>query len=260
MLTSSVLREIIQSIIAKLPPDQTLPKESLSIALLSGDIARVLRLAAESDTWFVTHLCDLYHKLGLLADSVPVNNLSLRDWFLLSYSDLLMSDPGLWRCTVDYLANVDNVEVGRGRMRQILLSIGATASMELDDSKTKDSTDGEEILETGQRKHPSSKTSTVEDVLTICATYGLEDVARGVCLVRRLIWLITNLSELAKFSFDGKTTAETLIAQRKYGQAVAYCVRANDARRINKIADLILNEYIINGQMFLPFSDPTVCH
>lgn len=66
----------------------------MSIALLSGDIAKVssnifdvpqrplsdsshgcqqvLDLAADEDTWLVTHLSDLFAKLGLLRDSRPV--------------------------------------------------------------------------------------------------------------------------------------------------------------------------------------------
>lgn len=50
-------------------------------------------------------------------------------------------------------------------------------------------------------------------------------------------------------------TAEALIAQKKYGLAVAYCVRANDARRINKICDLILDEYVYTGEKALSLID-----
>lgn len=50
-------------------------------------------------------------------------------------------------------------------------------------------------------------------------------------------------------------TAEALIAQKKYGLAVAYCVRANDARRINKLCDLILDEYVYNGESALALID-----
>lgn len=50
-------------------------------------------------------------------------------------------------------------------------------------------------------------------------------------------------------------TAEALIAQKKYGLAVAYCVRANDGRRINKICDLILDEYVSDGEKALSLID-----
>jgi len=50
-------------------------------------------------------------------------------------------------------------------------------------------------------------------------------------------------------------TAEALIAQKKYGLAIAYCVRANDVRRINKICDLILDEYVSDGEKALSLID-----
>lgn len=50
-------------------------------------------------------------------------------------------------------------------------------------------------------------------------------------------------------------TAEALIGQKKYGLAIAYCVRANDARRINKICDLILDEYVSDGEKALSLID-----
>lgn len=50
-------------------------------------------------------------------------------------------------------------------------------------------------------------------------------------------------------------TAEALVSQKKYGHAIAYCVRANDGRRINKICDLILDEYIANGDAALALID-----
>lgn len=42
------------------------------------------------------------------------------------------------------------------------------------------------------------------------------------------------------------------MSQKKYGMAIAYCVRANDSRRINKIADLILDRYVEMGEFRAP--------
>lgn len=52
-----------------------------------------------------------------------------------------------------------------------------------------------------------------------------------------------------------QSAAESLIAQRRYGEAVAYCVRANDSGRMNKISDLILDEYVKTGVAALSFID-----
>jgi nuclear pore complex protein Nup85 len=41
--------------------------------------------------------------------------------------------------------------------------------------------------------------------------------------------------------------AEHLCRQREYGRAVAYCVRADDSKRIARIASQLLDEYLVNG-------------
>lgn len=89
------LPETVQTIVGKLPHDQTVFKESTTIALLTGDVPKVsglmalqlasiaaeswpimsvqvLGLAADTDTWLVAHICDLFHKLGLLSESPPL--------------------------------------------------------------------------------------------------------------------------------------------------------------------------------------------
>ncbi|GAA5901039.1 hypothetical protein JCM6882_006008, partial [Rhodosporidiobolus microsporus] len=42
--------------------------------------------------------------------------------------------------------------------------------------------------------------------------------------------------------------AAQLVAQKRYGEAIAFSVRAADSRRIAEIAELILEEYVENGQ------------
>lgn len=121
----------------------------------------------------------------------------MRDWFILSYTDLLISDPGLWRITVDYYASMENIDLGTGRMREYLLSIGSTSPIEIPpsvssattsdeaDHATKKALDdgGMEIVEKVKKETSGKLASSVEGVLAACAMYGLEDVARSVCLV-----------------------------------------------------------------------------
>lgn len=63
------LPDAMQGIVERLPPDATLFREALAVALLSGDVPKVVRLAAEHDTWLAAHLCDMMDKLGLLIES-----------------------------------------------------------------------------------------------------------------------------------------------------------------------------------------------
>lgn len=135
------------------------------------------------------------------AQLIPLTNsdgVSLRDWFILSYTDILISDPGLWRITVDYYASMDNVALGSGRMREYLLSIGSTSPIEAPSPSTAGGEDSSAATEAAQKaldeggmevvekvKVETSKklASSVEGVLAACVMYGLEDVARSVCLV-----------------------------------------------------------------------------
>lgn len=264
-------RSTIQTITSSLPADQTLFKEAISVALISGDVPKVLRLASETDTWLSAHLCDLFSKLGLLEDpfgeSTPGGEMEIgfRDHFILQYTDILLSDPGLWRIVVDYLASLDNVGIGRGRMREVLLSLGSSARVgdreedreeEVDakaenagreDDKAAAAVDDEAQLK-------SRKQTRIEDVLEACAQYGLEDVTRSLCLVR-ILSPRRQFACKADCRVCSQSAAENLLAQRKYGQAVAYCISANDSGRINKIADLILDEYVRSGVSALSFID-----
>jgi len=65
----------------------------------------------------------------------------------------------------------------------------------------------------------------VEEVLGACIEYGMDDEVRIIC--RRL--------------------ADALLKQQKYGVAIAYSVRARDARQVQAIADHMLNDYVTHG-------------
>ena len=171
------------------------------MALLSGDIARALRLASEADTWLVTHLCDMFAKVGLLDDTAQIlpsrdmgddapaqGQKSFRDYFIVLYCDLLQSDPGLWRVTVDYLASLDDADIGRGRMRELLVNLGSTASPAIETPPPQDTAaanGGKVEGAVGDQSKTSSTAITVEDVLAVCAQYGLEDATKRICLVGR---------------------------------------------------------------------------
>lgn len=166
----------------------------MSLALIGGDIAKVLRLASEQDMWLSAHLCDLFAKLGLLDqpfDGSDDQEISFRDFFILQYTDMLLSDPRMWRLVIDYLASLDNLDIGRGRMRDVLLSLGSTAKVgDGDLPKSADATaEGAAAEDTGDKAAMASKVSkyiNVEDVLEACAQYGLEDATLSLCLVGSL--------------------------------------------------------------------------
>lgn len=132
-----------------------------------------------------------------LFDDQYSDGVSLRDWFILSYTDLLISDSGLWRITVDYYASMENTALASGRMREYLLSIGSTSPIEPPTATAQEAEDaassaqkaleegGMEVVEKVKIETSKKLASSVESVLAACVMYGLEDVARSVCLVSR---------------------------------------------------------------------------
>lgn len=186
-------RSTIQTIVSTSPPDQTLFKEAISVALIGGDVAKVLRLASKNDIWLSAHLCDLFAKLGLLEDPIGENEIQeigFRDHFLLQYTDMLLSDPTMWRIVVDYLASMDNADIGRGRMRQVLLSIGSTAEVETNVGAMQEaggSADKTAAVPSNRETSAAAiKRVRADDVLDACAQYDLEDVMGSLCLVSNL--------------------------------------------------------------------------
>lgn len=88
--------------------------------------------------------------------------------------------------------------------------------------------EGMDVEGDGEQKAESRKSphALVEDVLSACAQYGLEPEVVSIC----------------------KTYSELLIEKQRYGEAVSFCVRAGDAKRIARIAERVLDEYVTNGQ------------
>lgn len=152
---------------------------------------------------YTRHLAHYCANCILRHSVIRSENVTLRDWFILSYTDILMSDPGLWRITVDYFASLDNIDLGLGRMREYLLSIGSTSPIEMakkagngrqepdgngEGKPEEDQTphlpvDGMDVVVKVRKETTKKLRTSVEDVLSACAIYGLEDVARSVCVV-----------------------------------------------------------------------------
>jgi nuclear pore complex protein Nup85 len=180
-----------------------------------------LQQANAFSTWLVAHLADLLDKIEVVEAPEPGSEqLTLRDHFLLAYADGLLADPSLWRIAVDYLATCG--EVGRARMRQIVRSVDLEEPEGAEEGEDKEmeveggAAAGEEV----------TRARVVDDVIAVCARHGLEDEIVAVC----------------------KAWSEILIGQQRYGEAVAYCVKAGDAKRIARIAERVLDEYVTNGK------------
>ncbi|TIB88315.1 Nucleoporin, Nup85-like protein [Wallemia mellicola] len=211
----SVLEEIFKEV----PLDTTLPDQCIEAALANAETTKAITLCNEFDPWLVAHLTDLLDKIGAV-DHDPEFPLTLRQHFLLQYADKLASDPGLWTITLDYYAQC-GVE-GASRVRALIVRVPLLLDVKGDNDEKMD---GDDVFnETIQTNLPNL--TRVEEILSICQEYALEEEASEVC----------------------RNAAEQLVEREYYGLAVAFCIRAKEARKLGRITDLILEEYLNKGE------------
>lgn len=186
----STRREALSLIVKTRPVDSTLG--SIQAAPILGDVPRVrsllpsplflptnastpsqaLQQSSLLSTWLAAHLSDLLDRLILL-DPTPSSSYpySLRTYFLLTYADLLQSDPSLWRVVVDYLACCG--EEGRARMKGVLMNVRLDGEGEGEvEQKVVREVEMEVKGSEKENAVPVIKTSVVEDVLSVCRNKG----------------------------------------------------------------------------------------
>ncbi|GAA5915205.1 uncharacterized protein JCM6883_001767 [Sporobolomyces salmoneus] len=231
--------------------DQTLLEEKVQERLFRGDITGLLKTLVTTDEgdeeeeegkgggewlWLATHLIDLLFHLNLPAFDIPTTSNQLdsmeeeegeteklgpRETFLLSYADtLISSDSTLWRVACEYWGECG--AIGRERIASLL----SEGEGELVDQEEETAEEEGMDLEQQRLEKGSKKGRNVEEVLTVLGEYGMEEEVKKVCQV----------------------FAERLIEKKKYGKAIAYCVRAGDSKRVDRIGYRILDEYVDQGQ------------
>lgn len=147
--------------------------------------------------------------------------LTLRQHFLLQYADKLASDPGLWTITLDYYAQC-GVE-GASRVRALIVRVPLLLDTKTQSASEDENMDADDVFTDIPYNLPNL--TRVEEILSICQEYAMEEEASEVC----------------------RNTAEQLVERGFYGLAVAFCIRAKEARKLGRITDLILEEYISRG-------------
>ncbi|GAA6038252.1 hypothetical protein JCM8097_003905 [Rhodosporidiobolus ruineniae] len=257
-------------IVREHPVDPTLADEVAQSALLTGDVAGVLKALTGPYPWLATHLADLLAHLHLPAFDPPESAtaaasralmaddddgeeeeekekqgaaddedlpLGLREHFLLDWADrLAAADPeALWRLACEYWGACG--AEGRRRARGLLKSLRldepvveeeaeekGAGGMEVDgEGEGEGEGEAEKENEGGRKRR---KLRRVEEVLRVCADLGLENEMVGIC----------------------QSYAAQLVARKRYGEAIAFSVRASDGRRIAEVAELILESYVEEGQ------------
>ncbi|KAF9580921.1 Nucleoporin nup85 [Lunasporangiospora selenospora] len=85
--------------------------DRIKIAIMEMDSIKTIRLCGTLDAWLVAHLADVFNQYGYLdmsgIDMTDIGSqgwdLNIRDYFIISYAQSLMSDPNLWEAIAGYL-------------------------------------------------------------------------------------------------------------------------------------------------------------
>jgi nuclear pore complex protein Nup85 len=152
--------------------------------------------------------------------------MSLRDYFLLEYADILQTSPqaqSFWRVTCDYLAAAG--DEGRNRLKNHILHI----SLNLEPPKATEprQTDGE-LMEVEEPPVDEDLRHFTE-VREACEELRLEDEWRTM----------------------SKIVAERLIRKGEYGMAAAMCLQAEDSFTLSLIAERICDAYLAKGKLLV---------
>jgi nuclear pore complex protein Nup85 len=160
-------------------------------------------------------------------------DLSIRSIHLLTFAEHLHSDPSLWELTLEYTAAC-GIE-GKERLAELVMrvpidfeSVKTTGPVERSqpadlDTMVQTGPEGAEVDD--QTKQEERWTERMEKLITICKDYGLEDVICSVC----------------------KSVARMLSRRSQYGLAVQYSIMGRDGRGVGRIADQLLEEYLLHG-------------
>lgn len=150
--------------------------------------------------------------------------MSLRDYFLLEYADILQTSPqahSFWRVTCDYLAAAG--DEGRNRLRNHILHI----SLNLDPPKVEP-----------RAVIPEGELMEVEEP-------PVDENLRHFTEVREACEELRLEEEWRTMS---KIVAERLIRKGEYGMAAAMCLQAEDSFTLSLIAERICDAYLAKGE------------
>ncbi|WWD09982.1 hypothetical protein V865_008114 [Kwoniella europaea PYCC6329] len=225
------LPEIMSMILDKIPVDTTVPEDAIQSALCSADIIKALMGCYDIDVWLSAHLGDLLDKLELIPDDEERFEIPLRDYFLLEYTEILQNNPkysAFWRVICDYL-NYAGQE-GRNRLKSHILRISISLDGVSKSEARKDKADGMDVEEPEdgrgeQTKEMAEAVRLLDEVRAACGEFKLEE----------------------EFKMISQILASKLIRKGEYGMAASMSMMAGDGWALSRIAEKILDSYIMDG-------------
>ncbi|ODN98518.1 nuclear pore complex protein Nup85 [Cryptococcus wingfieldii CBS 7118] len=222
------LPEIMGLITEKIPVETSIQEHVVESALCSADVIKALMASYSLDPWLSAHLSDLLDKLSLIPDDEEHFDISLRDFFLLEYAQVLQTHPAhkaFWRVTCDYLAFAG--EEGRGRLKEHLRRIDIPLERDIKgkNKETPVHADvGMDVEVTPAETQPES-IKLLDEVRSACTEFQLDDVWREISQV----------------------LATRLVHARQYGMAATLALMARDGFALSRIAEKVLQSFVDEG-------------
>lgn len=183
--------------------------DKLMTAIVDGDVGKMVRLASKLSLWLVAHLTDLLEKIVDIDN--PVSNVP----FFARKQDLQDEFEATLRDF--FVRNYAETLVGNSEFWRIGVEYLATVGNGW----------GKEALKRIVVRYPVESTRDLDKVLAICTQHELTDEARSI----------------------SRVVARKHLATRQYGPALLHYMRANDAKRVTRIAELLLEEYLRTGDL-----------
>ena len=155
---------------------------------------------------------------------------SLRDYFILEYAELLQSNPkhiALWRIICDYLAAAG--DEGRSRLRSHIVHVGL----------------GLDVKGKGKETYPDGKGTDGTNGPDGMEDDGIEAQFRHFTEVREAC---VDLKLDDEWKMISKVMADRLVRKGDYGLAATMCLQAEDGYALSRIAELILDAYVVHGE------------
>ncbi|ORX33416.1 Nup85 nucleoporin-domain-containing protein [Kockovaella imperatae] len=200
--------------------------DSIEYSLCIADVPKALSGCHDLDKWLAAHLGDIFDKLGLLLDDEDRFELSIRDYFLLDYADVLCENPesnSLWRVICDYLSAAG--PEGRRRLKEFILHVSLDildpsniAAGDTDMDGMDDFKDEDEDIDLRVRKYAQ--------IQEACEQLGLPDEARTI----------------------SRIMAGQLLKRGELGIAATMCLQAEEGNTLSLITEQILDAYIAKGE------------
>ena len=117
---------------------------------------------------------------GHLLTSKIRTELSVRDFYIVSYAEYLQTDPALWRLTVSYLSTCG--EIGKGMADEVLLRVPLRLEKKTSEPENhpRNVTDLDDNMDQDDQDDLSD---IVKELSATCFEYRREETRRMICKV-----------------------------------------------------------------------------